>query len=449
MVFVNKLAKIVEVVKGFVDSIVAIASGAIDAAATRVENTLAGLLALAINFLAGFAGLGKVADKVMEVINKIRAPIDKALDWLVNWIVKMAKTLFAKGKAAVGKILGWWSEKLGFTNEAGETHTLQFIGEGESAKLGIATTLTSVEVFLKNHPATGTPKWIAAQAAYKSAESIMFSPAAKKADEKDRRKKVKDELAKVSKAFAELGGQPPKPAEYGKSTAPVYTGLKPMVEVIVDAPDAGGSRTGKWPEKRPGYKEIHEADLTTATDPWVQMHIISEKLGGKGNEFENLVPAPQSVNLGPFRSFEHAAAKLSTGKTTGPNPIKNRVWVEVEVLGDKTTATGLVGRAGLYFWRGTQFKPKLWEKNETPSLTVNAAIPAPQLQKGKRKLVLNFTSGTEMTRDFGIASPTPRLVKEGRPYTSDGQFRANMKSRGASDTQVDSVLKHKPVLDGP
>ena len=48
-------------------------------AATRVESALAGLLSLAINFLAGFAGLGKVADKVMGVIKKIRAPIDKAL----------------------------------------------------------------------------------------------------------------------------------------------------------------------------------------------------------------------------------------------------------------------------------------------------------------------------------------------------------------------------------
>ncbi|BAB52835.1 eCIS core domain-containing protein [Mesorhizobium japonicum] len=96
MVFVNKISKIIQVVTGFIDSIVAIASGAIGAAATRVENVLAGLLSLAINFLAGFAGLGKVADKVMAVIEKVRAPIDKALDWLVNWIVTAAKKLFAK-----------------------------------------------------------------------------------------------------------------------------------------------------------------------------------------------------------------------------------------------------------------------------------------------------------------------------------------------------------------
>jgi hypothetical protein len=97
MVFVQKLAKIAQVVMAFLDSIVAIVSGAIAAAAKRVETTLAGLLALAISFLAGFAGLGKIADKVMEIINKnVRAPIDKALDFVIGWIVTMAKKLFAK-----------------------------------------------------------------------------------------------------------------------------------------------------------------------------------------------------------------------------------------------------------------------------------------------------------------------------------------------------------------
>lgn len=96
MVFVNKIAQIIEVVTGFIDSIVNIAAGNVGAAAAKVEKTLATLLSLAINFLAGFAGMGKVADKVMAIFAKLRAPIDKALDWLVNWIVTTAKKLFAK-----------------------------------------------------------------------------------------------------------------------------------------------------------------------------------------------------------------------------------------------------------------------------------------------------------------------------------------------------------------
>src|SRR6266545_2899977 len=130
MVFVNKISKIIQVVTGFINSIVAIAAGAIGTAAAKVESTLAGLLALAISFLAGFAGLGKVADKLMLVINKVGAPIDKALDWLVNWIVTMAKNL---GKFAVGAVKGllnWGSVKSSFSDEDGKSHSIQVNASG-------------------------------------------------------------------------------------------------------------------------------------------------------------------------------------------------------------------------------------------------------------------------------------------------------------------------------
>jgi len=96
MVFVQKISKIIQVVVAFIDSIVAIAGGNISAAAKRVENILGGLLSLAISFLAGFLGLGKVTDKIMGVIEKVRASVDKAIDAAINWIVTKAKALFGK-----------------------------------------------------------------------------------------------------------------------------------------------------------------------------------------------------------------------------------------------------------------------------------------------------------------------------------------------------------------
>jgi hypothetical protein len=146
MVFVNKISQIIQVVTGFLDSLVAIASGAIGAAATRVENTLAGLLSLAINFLAGFAGMGKVAEKVMGVINKIRAPIDKALDWLVGWIVTTAKKLFSKafGKGDKEKK----DDKRDFRVRAKEELASKFHGKLTAAKMqGIVAS-----VFAKYQP---------------------------------------------------------------------------------------------------------------------------------------------------------------------------------------------------------------------------------------------------------------------------------------------------------
>jgi hypothetical protein len=96
MVFVQKISKIIQVVTAFIDSIVTIAAGNIAAAANRVESILGGLLSLAISFLAGFLGLGKVTDKIMGVIQKVRASVDKAIDAAIAWVVAKAKALFAR-----------------------------------------------------------------------------------------------------------------------------------------------------------------------------------------------------------------------------------------------------------------------------------------------------------------------------------------------------------------
>jgi hypothetical protein len=93
MFFVERLRQIAQVVASFIDSISAIASGAIGAAANRVEQTMAGFLTLVISFLARLVGLGRVSDAVKKIVDRIRAPIDKALDRVVEWIVATARRL--------------------------------------------------------------------------------------------------------------------------------------------------------------------------------------------------------------------------------------------------------------------------------------------------------------------------------------------------------------------
>jgi hypothetical protein len=345
-------------------------------------------------------------------------------------------------KGTVSAVLDWWKEKLGFTNKAGESHTLQFIGTGDSAQIGIASSLTPARDYLDKHPDKGSAEWNTANSVFTTELQVIFSPAAKNKAEKERRAEIKRELAKVSAAFAKLGGGAPDASDYGSNSDPTYRNPA-KVDVIFGEPKAG-TRTGPWPTAVPGYKEIYDAGLTTATDPWVQMHIISEKLGGSGTDLDNVVPAPQSVNLGPFRSFEHATVALVRAKSGG---IKNRVWFEVTVSGTKSAARGLTGKAGLWFWKGKKASPK-WLKSEAPSFTVNVGIPVPQLS-GPRKLVLNFTSATEMQRDFGISSTTARLVKEGRPYKSILDFERSMTNRGATSAQIQAVLGKGAVLNGP
>jgi dolichol kinase len=106
MFFFERLRQIMQVATAFIDSIAAIAAGSIGAAANRVEQTMAGLLTLVISFLARLVGLGRVSDAVVNIVNRIRAPIDRALDRVVDWIVTMAqragRLITGRGTAARG-----------------------------------------------------------------------------------------------------------------------------------------------------------------------------------------------------------------------------------------------------------------------------------------------------------------------------------------------------------
>jgi hypothetical protein len=233
MVFVDKLAKIIQVAKAFLDSMMEIASGAIGNAANKVETTLAGLLTLAINFLAGFLGLGKIADKVMNIINtKVRQPIDKALDKVIDWIVTMAKKLFGAAKGAAGKLVDWFKEKETITTDEGESHSVYFSGEGGSAQLMVASAPQELQAFLdsKADEAKKDPKKAAALAKTKPLMTQIKALSKLPADQQ----RLKDaEFRAAFNAIGEsltvlLGGgnwgteENPLPLDYPKRPASAY-----------------------------------------------------------------------------------------------------------------------------------------------------------------------------------------------------------------------------------
>jgi hypothetical protein len=101
MFLIERIRTIIQVGRSVLDGIMAIAAGTIAPAAQRVEQTMAGLLTLVISFLARIAGLGRISDAVVGIIRRIRQPIDRALDRVVNWLVGMARR-FVRGVAQAG-----------------------------------------------------------------------------------------------------------------------------------------------------------------------------------------------------------------------------------------------------------------------------------------------------------------------------------------------------------
>lgn len=91
--FIQKIQQIAAVVASFVDSIAAIAAGQVANAAKKVEQTMANTLTVIIAFLAKFAGLGNIPEKIVGIIKKIRQPIDKGLDKIVAWLGGLLKKI--------------------------------------------------------------------------------------------------------------------------------------------------------------------------------------------------------------------------------------------------------------------------------------------------------------------------------------------------------------------
>lgn len=131
--FVTRGRQILDLVNAIVDSVAAIASGSVGVAAAKVEAALAKAIPVAIGFLAGLLGLGDPSKPVKEFIEKARAPVNKAIDWVINMAVKAVKGVIGLAKTgvkAVGKALRWAFATTTFKDADGKKHTVSVSDAG-------------------------------------------------------------------------------------------------------------------------------------------------------------------------------------------------------------------------------------------------------------------------------------------------------------------------------
>jgi phage-related protein len=76
-------------VQAVVHSMTEIAHGNIQNAANFIENSLARLVPVAISLLANLLGLGGIADRIREIIERIQGAVDTALDRLIERVMAM------------------------------------------------------------------------------------------------------------------------------------------------------------------------------------------------------------------------------------------------------------------------------------------------------------------------------------------------------------------------
>ena len=93
MFFVTRGSQIMSLVDALIDSMGAIAEGGIGVAAAAVEKALGKAVPVVIGFLASLLGLGGVSEKISGIIKKVQAPVNKAVDWVINKAASSVKSI--------------------------------------------------------------------------------------------------------------------------------------------------------------------------------------------------------------------------------------------------------------------------------------------------------------------------------------------------------------------
>ncbi|MFJ5226429.1 hypothetical protein [Streptomyces sp. NPDC088400] len=95
---VTQARQIIEFVNSVLDAIIAIARGGTGGVPAMIERALARSIPVLIGALAAILGIGGIAGRVRQIFQQLAAPVNRAIDWVIDKIVGLVKKLWAKIK---------------------------------------------------------------------------------------------------------------------------------------------------------------------------------------------------------------------------------------------------------------------------------------------------------------------------------------------------------------
>jgi hypothetical protein len=103
---IEYMRDILAIVNDYVTTLAAVARGALEAGAQKLEQGLANAIPIAIGFLANQFGLGNIGEKISEIVGGIRSLIDRALDWLMDQAMRIGQSVLRLLGLGDGEVTG-------------------------------------------------------------------------------------------------------------------------------------------------------------------------------------------------------------------------------------------------------------------------------------------------------------------------------------------------------
>lgn len=141
----DNIERIAILVNSFLDSLEMAVKGNVSGIAGKIITALSTFIVMAIDFLAKLLGLGNLGEKVRKIIQVFRNPVIRAMEWVVDKIVKPVVTTLAKaGKGLIKMIM---PKTLGETvpfSTPKHSHKLYIVQNGSSYRVIVESTPQTV-----------------------------------------------------------------------------------------------------------------------------------------------------------------------------------------------------------------------------------------------------------------------------------------------------------------
>ena len=308
--FVENARRIFDLIHSGFTAIAEIAAGNLQRAADLIENACRNLLTVAIGFLANQVGLGRLADRIMEVIEQVRGVVLNALEKLIGATLSGVDWAVAKGRAAASALRTWWKARKTFSVEGAE-HAVYLDGGEAGAKLMVASTPSTFAAYisgLKVDPQKAGAHATALQLAQRIDRAVQAAAkdkAARGQSPVDHAGIIDALLGELSEVTRTLMTR----SAWGRSSPTVYGpivntfGSSASIERLTPDHDAGSPAS-----KAPGNAHWEILRLrrsaTGGSSYYVRGHLLNDNLGGPA-EWMNLTPITQETNNRSAASMLH------------------------------------------------------------------------------------------------------------------------------------------------
>ena len=304
--FLQKINEILDVVESIVNSIAAIAAGAIAAAANFVERTMARTIPVVLDFLARFIGLGDVGSQVQSTIRGIQASVDRMLDRAVDWIKNQARNL-------VSRALG------GDPNATPEQRLQRGVSEGQAAVNRLPGSIIGRALI--------TPVLAAIRARHALRSLDVEAENGRWVVVGEVNPRLRGPTAKLAQTGLGVAGSAFKSRiSFAALRSLTHKGVTLRVGARMTADPVGPDLIGTGSTVSDGARGDLRGLIGARQSSYRVGHLLNHHIGGSGSDWQNLTPLSASGNALHFNRVEDDVRTI-VEKGTGQNR-----WVFYDVV---------------------------------------------------------------------------------------------------------------------